>query len=63
MVEEDALDIVFGRSEPTESIPAPVNAKASGPSGKTQTRKQKRALRRQKLKNREAATNTQYELA
>ncbi|KAL1196779.1 hypothetical protein V5N11_024597 [Cardamine amara subsp. amara] len=62
--EEDALDIVFGRSEPTESVPAPVNAKVSGPSSKTQTRKKKRALRRQRLKNREAATNTpHYELA
>ncbi|XP_010484978.1 PREDICTED: uncharacterized protein LOC104763277 [Camelina sativa] len=64
MVEEDALDIVFGGTEPTESIPAPViSSKGSG--GKTQTRKQKRAQRRQRLKNREASTtNTpQYELA
>lgn len=61
MAEEDALDIVFGSSEPTESIPAPVKSKVSS---KTQTRKQKRAQRRQRLKNREASTNTpQYELA
>lgn len=63
MMEEDALDIVFGgsESEPTESIPAPVSSKGSG---KTQTRKQKRAQRRQRLKNREASINTpQYELA
>ncbi|EOA36167.1 hypothetical protein CARUB_v10010009mg [Capsella rubella] len=62
MVEEDALDIIFGGSEPSESIPAPVITKGSG---KTQTRKQKRAQRRQRLKNREASTtNTpQYELA
>ncbi|ESQ36380.1 hypothetical protein EUTSA_v10008449mg [Eutrema salsugineum] len=66
--EEDALDFVFGDSEPTESSStgakaASLNLKASG---KTQTRKQKRALRRQRrLKNREASTNNtpQYELA
>ncbi|CAN8311331.1 unnamed protein product [Cochlearia groenlandica] len=61
MDEEDALDIVFGGSEPAESIPVPVTSKVSG---KTQTRKQKRAQRRQRIKNREASANTpQYELA
>ncbi|CAA0167986.1 unnamed protein product [Arabidopsis thaliana] len=61
MAEEDVLDIVFGCSEATESIPAPVISKLAS---KTQTRKQKRAQRRQRLKNREASTNTpQYELA
>ncbi|CAH2038847.1 unnamed protein product [Thlaspi arvense] len=60
--EEDALDSIFGGSEPTESIPAPVSLKASA---KTQTRKQKRALRKQRrLKKREASSNSpQYELA
>ncbi|KAJ4914475.1 hypothetical protein Rs2_00025 [Raphanus sativus] len=63
--EEDALDSVFGGSEPTESVPAaPVNAKASS---KAQTRKQKRAQRRQRRKNREEASvnnsTPQYERA
>ncbi|VVA90082.1 unnamed protein product [Arabis nemorensis] len=62
IVEGDALDIVFGGSEPTESIPAPpVHSKGTA---KTQTRKQKRAKRRQRIKNREASSYTpQYELA
>ncbi|CAH8308257.1 unnamed protein product [Eruca vesicaria subsp. sativa] len=62
--EEDGLDSVFGGPEPTESVPAPVNAKASS---KAQTRKQKRAQRRLRRKNREEAsinnTTPQYELA
>ncbi|XP_010457927.1 PREDICTED: uncharacterized protein LOC104739317 [Camelina sativa] len=48
MVEEDALDIVFGGPEPTESsIPAAPVISSKGSGGKTQTRKQKRAQRRQ----------------
>ncbi|KFK42884.1 hypothetical protein AALP_AA1G051300 [Arabis alpina] len=61
MGEETALDIIFGGSEPKESIPPPVQSKSSV---KTQTRKQKRAQRRQRIRNREASMNTpQYELA